>query len=89
MAPLSSPAQNTFGYSFHAVSAAAAPPPCTGLLTAGLAAAPAAPASAPAESPFNHRLPEGIFRALMATTPELYGEDELLTGPMVPSSGCY
>lgn len=79
MAPLSSPTQNTFGYSFHAVSAAAAPPPCTGVITAGLAVAPAAPASAPAESPSNHRLPEGIFRALMATTPDLYGGGGLLT----------
>ena len=72
---------NNIGYSFTAmgVSLPAAATPSRGALTAESGAEPAEPASAPAASLPNYRLPYGVFRALMASTPDLSGEGGLLT----------
>ena len=57
----------------------AAATPSRGALTAESGAEPAEPASAPAASLPNYRLPDGVFRVLMASTPDLSGEGGLLT----------
>ncbi|MEP5174639.1 GAG-pre-integrase domain-containing protein, partial [Marinobacter alexandrii] len=72
--------QNNCGYSFTVmdVSLPAAATPSPGAHTAESYAKPAEPESAPAASLPNYRLPDRVFRALMANTPDLPGGVGLL-----------
>ena len=81
MTPLPPQTQNNFGCSFTAmgVPLPAAATPSHGDLTAESGAETAEPASTPAASLPNYRLPDGVFRAHMASTPDLSGESGLLT----------